>query len=66
MFPEVYMTGLLLLGYKSPSKMMTVCPHHKDLILEETLQVRQSKVYNFPLPSFKGSKVKGSKDLPQL
>ena len=46
--------------------MMTVCPHLKDLILEETLQVRQSKVYNFPLPSFKGSKVKGSKDLPQL
>lgn len=55
------MTGLLLLGYKSPSKMMTVCPHHKDPILEETLQVRQSKVYNFPLPSFRRLHGKGIK-----
>ena len=36
MFPEVYTTGLLPLGHKSPNKMVTVCPHHKDLILEET------------------------------
>lgn len=66
MFPEVYTTGLLPLGHKSPNKMVTVCPHHKDLILEETSQIIQSKLYNFSLPSFRRLQGKGIKGLATI
>ena len=66
MFREVYTTGFLPLGHKSPNKVMTVCPHHKDLMLEEALQIVQSKLYNFSLPSFRRLQGKGIKGLATI